>query len=173
MLFGASFSTYIKTLKMSKNTYTFDGLMEKKAKELKEICDGLEISNDGNKTELSNRILAEEARLKAEANLTPEEREAKAKEEAEAKAKEEAEAKAKEEAEAKAKEEAEAKAKEEAEAKAKEEAEAEQVIYTLPEKSVGVLDTNGKKYTREEALKNQPLLAKLKKLGHRGIKIKK
>lgn len=132
---------------MSKEKYTFEALMKKKAPDLEKICDGLGLSTDGNKTELSNRILAEEARLEAEANMSPEE---------------------KAEAEAKAKADAEAKAKADAEAKEK----AEKVVYTLPEKSVGVLDTDGKRYSREQALKNQPLLAKLKKLGHRGIKIK-
>ncbi|MCO6501344.1 MAG: hypothetical protein J5I47_13345, partial [Vicingus serpentipes] len=60
----------------------------------------------------------------------------------------------------------EAKAKEEAEAKAKE------VVYTLPEACKGVLDFKGNFIPREKALKDQSLLADLKKAGHKGVKIK-
>lgn len=47
------------------------------------------------------------------------------------------------------------------------------IEYTLPETSKGVIDIGGKRYSREAAIKNQVLLARLKKAGHKAIIIKK
>lgn len=130
---------------MSKKKYTVESLKKLSKEELQEIATGLTISftEEDTKAVLAEAIVAEEARIEAEANegLSEEEKET---------------------------------LKRAAEEAAKANVKTEELVeYTLPETCKTILDTNGKRYTREEALKNQALLAKLKKLGHKAISVKK
>lgn len=129
--------------------YTKKSLMKNKLEELRNICSsmGIQFADDSTKSELSDLILAEEERIRQEASQNNQADQSSGSGSGSSAGS--------------------------AESKQSGSHHPAAVVYTLPEACKRVIDTDGTVYSREEAVKNQELLAKLKKLGHKGVKIKK